>query len=131
MIDNSQEITGRKPVGGIENVGASPANQLLAGFDVESAAMILRAESANGEKRSLKASILPVKAKVPLHLMVGVGAQIDAAGNLEVGAWFEERFFSEENLADDMTRVVGCRLRVEGGSGFHKAALAEVLCEEQ
>jgi len=69
--------------------------------------------------------------KSSLDLMMRVGTQVDTTGKLEVFARLVEHFIAKENFANEVSRIVARGLGIERRAGFYKAALGDVLCEQQ
>jgi hypothetical protein len=61
LVHDDEVIPRGKPVCGIENVRSPPADKLLAGFNVQSTAMVAGAQAANGKQGTLEFTVLPRK----------------------------------------------------------------------
>ena len=126
-VHHVEKIARRKAVGGREDVGLAPADELLSRLHGEAAAGVGGAEAADGEQRTASSAIPPDAAPVARGLLVGVGARVDGAGEAQVGE-FVEGLVAEERLADEVGAVVGRRLWIDKRGGLQEAALREVLC---
>ena len=107
VIDDVEEVARGEAVGGVEDVGLAPADELLAGFDGELAARVGGAEAADGEGGALGRAVPPGQAEVALGFEVGIGAEVDAAGEVEIGRQLVEGFVAEEGFGGGVAAVVG------------------------
>ncbi len=81
----AQVVLGRETIGGRENVGLAPADDLAPDFGGHFAFVNRRAEFAQGESGALDGAVVQVEAGVAIYLPMRIGAGVKRAVEFQPG----------------------------------------------
>ena len=96
-VDDVEEVARREAIGGVEDVGLAPADELLAGVDGEGAVRDGLGQLAQRQARAPDAAIVEIEVPAIVHLIVRIGADLKSARELDPRRRLEEGLFAREN----------------------------------
>ena len=106
-IGDGEKILGRKAIGGIQNVGLAPADELLAEIGGQFALRNGCVELAHRQRGTPERAILPIQVQGPLHLLVRIEAHVERSRQSQPGQRLVRSFITKQAVVDGLAAVVG------------------------